>query len=34
VAEQKMMLEKEIVSWMGKEDQVDDILVMGIRFKA
>lgn len=26
------LLEAELKSWMGKEDQVDDILVMGIRY--
>ncbi len=26
------LLEKELRSWMGEEDQVDDILVMGIRY--
>jgi ligand-binding sensor domain-containing protein/serine phosphatase RsbU (regulator of sigma subunit) len=26
------LLEQELESWMGREDQVDDILVMGIRY--
>jgi len=26
------LLEKELKAWMGKLDQVDDILVMGIRY--
>jgi len=29
---QLSLLEKELEAWMGKEDQVDDILVMGIRY--
>ena len=28
---QKMILEETLISWMGKEEQVDDILVMGVR---
>lgn len=31
--EQKEMLVKRLRSWMGKNDQVDDILVIGIRVK-
>jgi len=30
--EQKEILEKTLKDWMGEEEQVDDILVMGIRF--
>lgn len=30
--EQKEALERTIVSWKGNNDQVDDILIMGIRF--
>jgi serine phosphatase RsbU (regulator of sigma subunit) len=29
---QLTVLERELRTWMGKEDQVDDILVMGIRY--
>ena len=31
--EQKKELEKEINSWKGNNEQIDDILIMGIRFK-
>jgi serine phosphatase RsbU (regulator of sigma subunit) len=30
--EQKDILEETMRQWKGKEDQVDDILVMGVRF--
>jgi ligand-binding sensor domain-containing protein/serine phosphatase RsbU (regulator of sigma subunit) len=30
---QAVMLEKELKEWMGKEAQVDDILIIGIRYK-
>jgi hypothetical protein len=30
--EQHKALEQELVSWMGEEEQVDDICVMGVRF--
>jgi len=32
VEEQKQKLDKAIINWMGEIEQVDDILVMGIRF--
>jgi ligand-binding sensor domain-containing protein/serine phosphatase RsbU (regulator of sigma subunit) len=32
MAEQKKQLEQEIVSWRGNNEQIDDILIMGIRF--
>jgi serine phosphatase RsbU (regulator of sigma subunit) len=32
MAEQKAELEKTMVSWKGNFEQLDDILVMGIRF--
>ena len=32
VKNQAVMLEKELTDWMGKEAQVDDILVTGIRY--
>jgi len=32
VSSQLNLLEMELKSWMGQEDQVDDILVMGIRY--
>ncbi len=31
-AEQKQILEKTILAWMGHEEQVDDILVIGTRY--
>ncbi len=31
VKQQKELLEKRLIDWMGQMDQVDDILVMGIR---
>jgi serine phosphatase RsbU (regulator of sigma subunit) len=33
VEEQSGLLEMELKSWMGQMEQVDDILVMGIRYK-
>lgn len=33
VEQQAEMLEQELAGWMGQEDQVDDILVMGIRYE-
>ncbi len=30
--EQKKQLEQEIISWRGNNEQIDDILIMGIRF--
>ncbi|MCK4989361.1 MAG: SpoIIE family protein phosphatase, partial [Bacteroidales bacterium] len=32
VKTQAVLLEAELKSWMGKEDQVDDILITGIRY--
>jgi serine phosphatase RsbU (regulator of sigma subunit) len=32
VEEQSRILEQELKSWMGNHEQVDDILVMGIRY--
>jgi sigma-B regulation protein RsbU (phosphoserine phosphatase) len=32
MAEQKKQLELEIKSWRGNNEQIDDILIMGIRF--
>jgi ligand-binding sensor domain-containing protein/serine phosphatase RsbU (regulator of sigma subunit) len=32
MAEQKKQLEQEIASWQGNNEQIDDILIMGIRF--
>ena len=30
--EQKEMLEKAFIEWKGKIEQVDDVLVMGVKF--
>jgi serine phosphatase RsbU (regulator of sigma subunit) len=30
--EQKVILDKTIMSWMGKLEQIDDILVIGVKF--
>jgi hypothetical protein len=32
MAEQKKQLEQEIATWRGDNEQIDDILIMGIRF--
>jgi ligand-binding sensor domain-containing protein/serine phosphatase RsbU (regulator of sigma subunit) len=32
MAEQKKQLEREIIAWQGNNEQIDDILIMGIRF--
>ena len=32
VKKQSGMLEKELKHWMGEEEQVDDILITGIRY--
>jgi serine phosphatase RsbU (regulator of sigma subunit) len=32
MAEQKQILEKTLRDWQGNMDQVDDILIVGIRF--
>ena len=32
IESQLTSLERELKGWMGKEDQVDDILIMGIRY--
>ncbi len=31
--QQKKLLSKELNAWMGENDQVDDILLMGLRVK-
>ena len=32
LGKQKEILERTILTWKGKNDQVDDMLIMGIRF--
>ena len=32
VADQKTIVAKRIIEWMGKQDQVDDMLVIGVKF--